>query len=58
MWQSIPLVCQDWANTSAAYRFFSNERVSEAENLAGYFQSTRDRAAAQGLVLVLHDNRS
>jgi hypothetical protein len=24
--QSIPLVCQDWANTKAAYRFFSNER--------------------------------
>lgn len=23
--QSIPLVCQDWANTKAAYRFFSNE---------------------------------
>ncbi|WP_220792862.1 IS4/Tn5 family transposase DNA-binding protein [Gluconacetobacter aggeris] len=25
--QSIPLVCQDWANTKAAYRFLSNERV-------------------------------
>ncbi|WP_456679923.1 IS4/Tn5 family transposase DNA-binding protein [Bradyrhizobium sp. USDA 3311] len=24
MGQSIPLVCQDWANTKAAYRFFSN----------------------------------
>ncbi|WP_253610395.1 MULTISPECIES: IS4/Tn5 family transposase DNA-binding protein [unclassified Bradyrhizobium] len=30
MGQSIPLVCQDWANTKAAYRFFSNERVNEA----------------------------
>lgn len=56
MGQSIPLVCQDWANTKAAYRFFSNERVSEADILAGHFQSTRDRAAAaEGLVLVLHD---
>lgn len=56
MGQSIPLVCQDWANTKAAYRFFSNERVSEAHILAGHFQSTRDRAAAaEGLVLVLHD---
>jgi Transposase DNA-binding len=27
MGQSIPLVCQDWANTKAAYRFFSNDRV-------------------------------
>src|SRR6266699_4881995 len=56
MGQSIPLVCQDWANTKAAYRFFSNERVSEADILAGHFQSTRDRTAAtDGLVVVLHD---
>jgi Transposase DNA-binding len=56
MGQSIPLVCQDWANTKAAYRFFSNDRVSEADILAGHFQSTRDRTAAtDGLVVVLHD---
>jgi hypothetical protein len=56
MGQSIPLVCQDWANTKAAYRFFSNDRVSEADILAGHFQSTRDRAVATGgFVLVLHD---
>ncbi|WP_456652103.1 IS4/Tn5 family transposase DNA-binding protein [Bradyrhizobium sp. LM2.3] len=56
MGQSIPLVCQDWANIKAAYRFLSNDRVSEADILADHFQSTRDRAAAtEGLVLVLHD---
>src|SRR6516162_3090140 len=56
MGESIPLVCQDWANTKAAYRFFSNDRVREADILSGHFQSTRDRlAAADGLVLVLHD---
>jgi Transposase DNA-binding len=56
MGQSIPLVCQDWANTKAAYRFFSNDRVSEADILAGHFQSTRERAiATDGPVLVLHD---
>ena len=56
MGQSIPLVCQDWANTKAAYRFFSNDRIGEADILAGHFQSTRDRTAAtDGLVLVLHD---
>jgi hypothetical protein len=56
MGQSIPLVCQDWANTKAAYRFFSNERVSESDILAGHFQSTRDRmVATDGPVLVLHD---
>jgi Transposase DNA-binding len=56
MGQSIPLVCQDWANTQAAYRFLSNDRVSEADILADHFQSTRDRTAAtDGLVVVLHD---
>src|SRR5688572_4038344 len=55
MGQSIPLVCQDWANTKAAYRFFSNDRVCEADILTGHFQSTRDRVvASDGLVLVLH----
>src|ERR671911_767053 len=52
----IPLACQDWANTKAAYRFLSNEAVSEAEILAGHFHSTRSRvAAADGLILVLQD---
>ena len=32
---SLPLVCQDWANTKAAYRFFSNDRVSEAQIVRG-----------------------
>jgi hypothetical protein len=56
--QSIPLVCQDWANTKAAYRFLSNERVNESDILAGHFQSTRKRTLASdgpGPVLVLHD---
>jgi len=53
---SIPLACQDWANTKAAYRFFSNDRVSEGEILAGHFRSTRDRAAGVGgPLMVLHD---
>ena len=56
MGQSIPLVCQDWANAKAAYRFFSNDRVSEADILAGHFQATRDRViATDGPILVLHD---
>jgi len=53
---SIPWICQDWANTKAAYRFFSNDRVSEEEILAGHFQSTRERFAAHSEpVLILHD---
>ncbi|MDF0492958.1 IS4/Tn5 family transposase DNA-binding protein [Bradyrhizobium yuanmingense] len=41
MGQSIPLVCQDWANTKAAYRFFSNERFNEVDILCGHFEATR-----------------
>ncbi|MEO1204046.1 MAG: transposase DNA-binding-containing protein, partial [Pseudomonadota bacterium] len=53
---SIPLACQDWANTKAAYRFFSNDRIDDAEILAGHFQATRDRfGASEGPILVLQD---
>lgn len=39
-----------------AYRFFDNDRVSEADILAGHFQATRERVvASDGPVLVLHD---
>jgi hypothetical protein len=54
--ESIPMACQDWANTKAASRFFSNKRVKEKDILAGPFQSTRERfAATKDLTLVLHD---
>ena len=54
--ETIPLACQDWANTKAAYRFFSNERVSEEGILQGHFEATRHRfAASDGPILVLHD---
>jgi hypothetical protein len=52
----VPFACQDWANTKAAYRFFANERVTEADILAGHFASTQERAAGlKGPILVLHD---
>jgi len=54
--QSIPLACQDWANTKAAYRFFASDRVSEAEILSGHFEATRTRTStSKGPLLVLHD---
>ena len=53
---SIPAACQDWSNTKAAYRFFSNSRVSEREILGGHFQSTKARCVSvEGVLLVLHD---
>jgi len=54
--QTLPLACGDWASTKAAYRFLDNDRVSEAEILAGHFQATRARfTSAAGPILVLHD---
>lgn len=54
--QSIPEVCEDWALTKSVYRFLSNERVEEAEILAGHFQKTQGRILeCEGPVLVLHD---
>ena len=55
--QTIPFACQDWANTKAAYRFLSNENVSEREILNGHFMATKERATAQkeGMILVLQD---
>jgi hypothetical protein len=37
-----PWASQDWANTKAAYRFFGNEGINEANILAGPFASPRD----------------
>ena len=51
-----PWASQDWANMKAAYRFFSNQRISEANILAGHLRSTRERFADRdATVLVLHD---
>jgi hypothetical protein len=53
---TVPMACQDWAATKAAYRFFSNPRVDEGSILAGHFAATRARfAATAGPILVLHD---
>jgi hypothetical protein len=53
---SVPWACQDWAAVKAAYRFLANDRVSEAEILAGHFQATRSRLPKDDSpVLVLHD---
>jgi hypothetical protein len=54
--ESVPYACQDWANTKAAYRFFSNDTVSEDQIMAGHFQATRGRLSqANQKILMLHD---
>jgi len=54
--ESIPMACQDWAATKAAYRFFASDRVHESLILKGHFEATKSRcAASDGTILVLQD---
>ncbi len=57
MGQSIPLVCQDWANAKAAYRFSTTIEVSRSGHPGQTsYQATRERVVAtDGPILVLHD---
>jgi len=53
---ALPVACQDWAATKAAYRFLSNSRVNESIILAGHFAATKLRiATTKGPILILHD---
>jgi|TARA_A100000171_G_C2133045_1_gene148010 hypothetical protein len=57
---SLPYACQDWASTKAAYRFLSNNKVTEADILASHFQSTKARVSktefdVNSPILILHD---
>lgn len=53
---SIPFACQDWAKTKAAYRFFANDRVEEADILRGHFAATRARYDdGHGPILLIQD---
>jgi len=52
---SIPARCHGWAETAAAYRFMSNERVSEQNILAPHIQSTKERMRQEKLVLCIED---
>lgn len=54
--ESVPYACQDWANTKAAYRFFSNSHVNEKQILHGHFQSTQERfSKLDDPILILQD---
>ena len=54
--KSLPTAFQDWSNTKAAYRFFSNGNVSEDKILAGHFAASALRIrATDGPILILQD---
>ena len=54
--KSLPTAFQDWSNTKAAYRFFSNRNVSEDKILEGHFAASALRVqATEGPILILQD---
>lgn len=54
--QSLPTAFQDWSNTKAAYRFFSNGNVSEDKIMEGHFAASALRIrATDGPILILQD---
>ena len=54
--KSLPTAFQDWSNTKAAYRFFSNGNVREDKILEGHFAASALRMqATDGPILILQD---
>lgn len=54
--KSLPTAFQDWSNTKAAYRFFSNGNVSEDRILEGHFAASALRIrATDSPILILQD---
>jgi hypothetical protein len=52
---SVPKACQGWGEIMGAYRFFDNDSVEWRDILEPHWQRTRERMAAQPVVLCLQD---
>jgi hypothetical protein len=52
---SISQACEDWADTKATYRLFSNEKTTAEKILLPHRERTRERVAAHELVLGVQD---
>jgi hypothetical protein len=52
---SIPAACGGWNETTAAYRFFENDRVDDRKVLKPHFDATLKRIREHGVVLVVQD---
>ena len=52
--KSLPTAFQDWSNTKAAYRFFSNGNVSEDRILEGHFAASALRIRERVLDIARH----
>lgn len=52
---SIPAACGGYAEMTAAYRFFDNDKVTWQRILQPHYDRTRQRAAGQDVVLLVQD---
>ena len=52
---SLKAACRGWAESIATYRFFDNERITEAALLEPHREATLQRVQAQKRVLVIQD---
>jgi hypothetical protein len=52
---SIPAACGGWAETTAAYRLFDNDKVTFEDVIEPHLESTQIRIAAQPVVLFVPD---
>jgi hypothetical protein len=52
---SIPAACGGYAETTAAYRFFDNERTTPGRILESHYECTQQRMAAHSTVLLVQD---
>lgn len=52
---SLKAACRGWAESIATYRFFDNERITEAAILEPHREATLQRVQAQKRVLVIQD---
>ena len=52
---SVPEACETWADTKAAYRFFSNEDIEAASIINAHSLTTAKRAAEHSVILAIQD---
>jgi hypothetical protein len=53
---SIPTACGGHSETIAAYRFFDNEKTTFEKIMSPHYEKTRQRIAAQDVVLLVQDS--
>ena len=56
--KSLPQACGNWADTKAAYRFFSNERVTREKLLEPHVAQTILRCSREEAILAIQDTTS